>query len=120
MRFHDLRYKAATLAQMQDVHPNIVSDMVGHGTVGLMLDSNSLLTMRQQAASAMDAILSGQAGRPLLSPEMGKILQNPSRGVALFPSCHAHCSLGDRASPALLVSSKCGIGWPLPMTMGRH
>jgi integrase len=61
VRFHDLRHTAATLALMQGVHPKVVSDMLGHSTVGLTLDTYSHLlpAMHQQAAAAMDAILAG-------------------------------------------------------------
>ena len=61
VRFHDLRHTAATLALMQGVHPKVVSDMLGHGTVGLTLDTYShlLLAMHQHAAAAMDAVLAG-------------------------------------------------------------
>ena len=61
VRFHDLRHTAATLALMQGVHPKVVSEMLGHGTIGLTLDTYSHLlpTMHQQAAAAMDAILTG-------------------------------------------------------------
>jgi integrase len=61
VRFHDLRHTAATLALIQGVHPKVVSDMLGHGSVGLTLDTYSHLlpAMHQQAAAAMDAILAG-------------------------------------------------------------
>ena len=61
IRFHDLRHTAATLALTQGVHPKVVSDMLGHSSVGLTLDTYSHLlpAMHQQAASAMDAILAG-------------------------------------------------------------
>jgi integrase len=61
VRFHDLRHTAATLALLQGVHPKVVSDMLGHGSVGLTLDTYSHLlpAMHQQAAAAMDAILAG-------------------------------------------------------------
>ena len=61
VRFHDLRHTAATLALIQGVHPKVVSDMLGHGTVGLTLDTYSHLlpAMHQQAAAAMDTILAG-------------------------------------------------------------
>jgi integrase len=61
VRFHDLRHTAATLALMQGVHPKVVSDMLGHGTIGLTLDiySHLLPAMHQRAAAAMDAILAG-------------------------------------------------------------
>jgi integrase len=54
-------HTAATLALIQGVHPKVVSDMLGHGTVGLTLDTYSHLlpAMHQQAAAAMDAILAG-------------------------------------------------------------
>ena len=60
-RVVDLRHNAATLALIQGVHPKVVSDMLGHGTVGLTLDTYAHLlpTMHQQAAAAMDAILAG-------------------------------------------------------------
>jgi integrase len=61
VRFHDLRHTAATLALLQGVHPKVVSEMLGHSTIGLTLDTYSHLlpTMHEQAAAAMDAILAG-------------------------------------------------------------
>jgi hypothetical protein len=46
---------------MQGAHPKVVSDMLGHGIVGLILATYSHLlpAMHQQAAAAMDAILAG-------------------------------------------------------------
>jgi hypothetical protein len=46
---------------MQGAHPKVVSDMLEHGTVGLMLDTYSVLVpaMHQQAGAAIDAILAG-------------------------------------------------------------
>lgn len=59
VRFHDLRHTAATLALMQGVHPKVVSEMLGHGSIGLTLDTYSHLlpTMHKLAAAAIDAIL---------------------------------------------------------------
>lgn len=59
VRFHDLRHTAATLLLLQGVHPKVVSDMLGHSTVGLTLDTYAHLlpAMHQQAAAALDAIL---------------------------------------------------------------
>jgi integrase len=61
VRFHDLRHTAATLALKQGMHPKVVSDMLGHSTVGLTLDTYSRLlpAMHQEVATAMDAILAG-------------------------------------------------------------
>ncbi len=60
IRLHDARHTAATLLLGRGVHPKIVSEMLGHATIGLTLDTYSHLlpAMHQQAAAAMDAILS--------------------------------------------------------------
>jgi integrase len=59
VRFHDLRHTAATLLLAQGVHPKVVSELLGHSTIGLTLDtySHMLPAMHQQAAAAMDAII---------------------------------------------------------------
>ena len=61
IRFHDMRHTAATLLLGRGVHPKVVSEMLGHSTIGLTLDTYSHLlpAMHQQAAAAMDAILAG-------------------------------------------------------------
>lgn len=61
VRFHDLRHTAATLALSQGVHPKVVSDMLGHGSIGLTLDtySHMLPAMHQQAADALERVLAG-------------------------------------------------------------
>lgn len=59
IRFHDLRHTAATLLLTQGVHPKVVSEMLGHATITLTLDTYSHLlpVMHAQAAVAMDAKL---------------------------------------------------------------
>ncbi|MBV9100379.1 MAG: site-specific integrase, partial [Candidatus Dormibacteraeota bacterium] len=59
IRFHDLRHTAATLLLSRGVHPKIASEMLGHATVAFTLDvySHVTETMQQEAANAMDAIL---------------------------------------------------------------
>ncbi len=59
IRFHDLRHTAATLLLAQGVHPKVVSEMLGHATISLTLDTYSHLVpaMHAQAAAAMDALL---------------------------------------------------------------
>lgn len=61
VRFHDLRHTAATLALMQGVHPKVVSEMLGHGSIGLTLDTyrHMLPAMHQQAADALERVLAG-------------------------------------------------------------
>jgi integrase-like protein len=60
IRFHDLRHTAATLMLGRGAHPKIVSEMLGHSTVTITLDlySHVTPTMQQQAADALDDLLS--------------------------------------------------------------
>jgi integrase len=62
IRFHDLRHTAATLMLARGVHPKIASEMLGHSTVAITLDLYSHVSpsMQQQAAAAMDSVLSGE------------------------------------------------------------
>ena len=59
VRFHDLRHTAATLMLSRGVHPKIVSEMLGHATIGITLDlySHVTPTMQREAAATMDALL---------------------------------------------------------------
>jgi len=59
IRFHDLRHTAATLLLLKGVHPKKVSEMLGHATVGITLNTYShvLPSLGRDAASAMDALL---------------------------------------------------------------
>jgi|HubBroStandDraft_6_1064221.scaffolds.fasta_scaffold00365_17 integrase len=61
IRFHDLRHTAATLMLGRGVHPKLVSDMLGHASIGITLDtySHSLPSMHREAAQVMEALLSG-------------------------------------------------------------
>ena len=61
IRFHDLRHTAATLLLSQGVHPKVVSEMLGHSSVRLTLDTYSHVTptMQQQATDAMETVLNG-------------------------------------------------------------
>jgi integrase len=60
IRFHDLRHTAATLLLTKGVHPKVVSEMLGHATITLTLDTYSHLVpaMHAHAASVMDDLLS--------------------------------------------------------------
>jgi integrase len=59
IRFHDLRHTAATLLLGRDVNPKKVSEMLGHSTVAITLDTYSHMTptMHREAAEVMDALL---------------------------------------------------------------
>jgi len=58
IRFHDLRHTAATLLLMQGIHPKIVSEMLGHSTVSITLDTYShvLPDMQRDATEAFDRL----------------------------------------------------------------
>jgi integrase len=58
VRFHDLRHAHATLMLLQGVHPKVVSERLGHSTIGITLDTYShvLPGMQEEAADAFDAL----------------------------------------------------------------
>ena len=60
IRFHDLRHTYATLLLTKNVNLKIVSEMLGHATIAITLDTYShvLPNMRDQAAQAMEEALS--------------------------------------------------------------
>jgi len=53
VRFHDLRHTHATLMLKQGVHPKIVSERLGHSTIGITLDTYSHVTPGLQEAAAL-------------------------------------------------------------------
>lgn len=62
IRLHDLRHSYATLALKAGVHPKVVSERLGHATIGVTLDLYSHVTpsIAKDAASAVaDRILPG-------------------------------------------------------------
>jgi integrase len=58
-RFHDLRHTHASHLLKADVHPKIVSERLGHSSIGITLDTYShvLPGMQQDAARLIDAAL---------------------------------------------------------------
>ena len=58
VRFHDLRHAHATLLLLQGVHPKIVSERLGHSSIGITLDTYShvLPSMQEEAAKAFDGL----------------------------------------------------------------
>ncbi|MHB1526467.1 MAG: tyrosine-type recombinase/integrase [Candidatus Dormibacteria bacterium] len=59
VRLHDLRHTAATVMLGRGVHPKIASEMLGHATVGITLDTYSHVTetMQRTAIRAIEAAL---------------------------------------------------------------
>jgi integrase len=58
VRFHDLRHAHATLMLLQGVHPKVVSERLGHSSIGITLDTYShvLPGMQEEAAEAFDEL----------------------------------------------------------------
>ena len=56
VRFHDLRHSHATQLLKQGIHPKIVSERLGHSTIGITLDTYShvLPGMQEEAALKID------------------------------------------------------------------
>jgi len=60
IRFHDLRHTHATLLLAQGANPKVVSERLGHATVGLTLDrySHVLPSVQEEAARSITGLLS--------------------------------------------------------------
>lgn len=52
IRLHDLRHTHATLALQAGIHPKVVSERLGHATIGITLDtySHAIPAMQEEAA----------------------------------------------------------------------
>ena len=59
IRFHDLRHTCATLLLAQNVNPKVVSEMLGHSSIAITLDTYShvLPNMQDSAARALEEVL---------------------------------------------------------------
>ena len=59
IRFHDLRHTCATLLLIKNINPKVVSEMLGHATIAITLETYShvLPTMQSEAAQAMEETL---------------------------------------------------------------
>ena len=59
IRFHDLRHTCATLLFAKNVNPKVVSEMLGHASIAITLDTYShvLPNMQDSAARALEEAL---------------------------------------------------------------
>jgi len=64
VRFHDLRHTHATLLLRKGIHPKVVSERLGHSTVGITLDTYShvMPDMQDEAAQKLDSVFRTAAG----------------------------------------------------------
>lgn len=60
LRFHDLRHAHATLLLTRGIHPKVVSERLGHGSIAITLDTYShvLPSLQEEAVRDLDAWLS--------------------------------------------------------------
>lgn len=61
IRFHDLRHAYATRLLERNVHPKVVSEALGHASVGITLDLYSHVqeSMSRTAAGAIEEVFGG-------------------------------------------------------------
>jgi integrase len=66
IRFHDLRHSTANLLLTGGVHPKVVSEILGHATVGITLNvySHVLPAMHREAVGAMSLLLAPRPSGP--------------------------------------------------------
>ena len=62
IRFHDLRHTCATLLLSRNVNPKIVSEMLGHASIAIILEtySHMLPNMQESAVRALEEALNPQ------------------------------------------------------------
>jgi integrase len=74
IRLHDLRHSVASILLARDVHPKVVSEMLGHATIALTLDTYShvIPSLQQEAASVVAAAVLDPASRRLKCPRKGR------------------------------------------------
>jgi len=78
LHFHCLRHTQATLLLSGDIHPQVVSQRLGHASVAFTLSTYShvMPSMQENAAQRLDGMLSGSV-RKLLP---GQSVRNPLEG----------------------------------------
>jgi len=74
LRFHDLRHTHATLMLKAGVHPKIVQERLGHGSIAVTLDiySHVVTGLQETAAQRFERMLDGEAFKLLVNPDMPK------------------------------------------------
>jgi integrase len=88
VRFHDLRHAHATLMLLQGVHPKVVSERLGHASIGITLDTYShvLPTMQAEAVLAFDQLFPTPGWEPGRLGRLGRTPPTPiNLGRPLVP-----------------------------------
>ncbi|HXJ62906.1 MAG TPA: tyrosine-type recombinase/integrase, partial [Actinomycetota bacterium] len=61
IRLHDVRHTFATMALRAGVHSKVVSEILGHASIGITLDtySHAVPSMQEEAAAAVASLIFG-------------------------------------------------------------
>jgi hypothetical protein len=75
IRLHDLRHSVASILLARGVHPKVVSEMLGHSTIALTLDTYShvIPSLQQEAASVVAAAVLDPALIPPQAASKGQV-----------------------------------------------
>jgi integrase len=81
IRLHDLRHSVASILLARGVHPKVVSELLGHATIALTLDTYShvIPSLQQEAASVVAAAVLDPAGmgtEPALTGQVRAVTSN--------------------------------------------
>jgi len=82
IRLHDLRHSTASILLARGVHPKVVSELLGHATIALTLDTYShvIPSLQEEAAGVMAAAVLDPAVVPPESPQQAR--SGPSRLIS--------------------------------------
>lgn len=72
IRFHDLRHSVATLLLSIGTHPKVVQELLGHGSIGITMDTYShvMPTMQKNVMARLDDILGGVSQQDAMATSM--------------------------------------------------
>jgi integrase len=75
IRLHDLRHSVASILLAQGVHPKVVSEMLGHATIALTLDTYShvIPSLQEEAAAVVAAAVLDPASMLPQAPPKGQV-----------------------------------------------
>jgi integrase len=75
IRLHDLRHSVASILLAAGTHPKVVSELLGHSTIGLTLDTYShvIPSLAEEAAGVIAAAVLQVASTPPQAPSSGEV-----------------------------------------------
>jgi integrase len=81
IRLHDLRHTAATLALTAGIHPKVVSERLGHASIGITLDTYSHVGegLQEEAASKVAGLIFGDEAAADRRPAAVRARRRPAR-----------------------------------------